>query len=248
MRTVAPLALLLAACAPKAGEVTALTEQNAALDARVTALEATVQKITSVVELPADPEREEAAYALATRARAAMDELDLVTARDIVARLVTEYPDTTVGRSAQGIAGTLALVGADATLDGIQGWVRGEHVLDADKTTLLIFFEAWCPHCQREVPAVQQTWVDLKARGLDVVGVTSFSRNTSQADMDAFLDSAGVAFPVARDDGTLSQRFGAEGVPHAVIIRNGKIAWLGHPGTLSPADNPGALEGFLPGE
>jgi hypothetical protein len=66
--------------------------------------------------------------------------------------------------------------------------------------------------------------------------------------MDDFLDTAGVTFPVARDGGSLGERFGAEGVPHAVLIRAGKVVWLGHPGTLSPTDNPGALEGFLPGE
>ena len=246
MRVAAILAVVLSACAPKGGDVASLAAQNQALEARVAALEETVERISMVVDIPADPQREQEAYELATQARDAMDALDLATARDIVGRIMSEYADTTVGRAAEGIAGTLALVGTDADLDGVQGWIRGEHTVIAENTTLLVFFEAWCPHCQREVPVIEKTWTDLRAQGLDVVGITSLSRGTSDAAMESFLDESGVTFPVARDNGSLSTRFGAEGVPHAVLIRDGKIAWLGHPGTLSRAENPGALERFLP--
>jgi peroxiredoxin len=228
------LILCLTACAGRA--------RVRELEERLEVAEARLRFVSDMLDLPSDPERENQANLLATEAQAAMDAMDLEKARDLVARLATEYGDTSIGRAAAEVLPQLSLIGSPAGEFKPAGWVRGEMAVNPARTTVVVFFEAWCPHCQREVPNVQAAWTRLRDRGLDVVGVTSFSRDTTPEQMAEFLDSAGVGFPVARDDGSLSERYAAQGVPHAAVLRGGKIAWIGHPASLED----GALEKLLP--
>ncbi len=204
MRLVVPL-LLLGACAPKARPDVAaqLTE----LRQRVDMLEGEVALLKGAVGLPGDPER----------------------ARDLVERLVNEYGDTQMGSAAMEVAERLAVIGSPAGKLDVVRWIRGEGTLRDDKVTLVVFFEAWCPHCQREAPSLEARHVALRDEGLAVIGVTNLSRGTTDADMASFLDEAGITFPVAQEDGTLSRRYRVEGVPSAVLIRGGSVVWTGHP-------------------
>lgn len=237
MRLFVPLAALAlaAGCNPKpGGDFDAMVKKNEELEARVAELESKMDRVAEIVQLPAAPEREEEAMKLADEVRTAMDAMEMEKARDGLKKLVEEYGDTTVGRSAVDISKQYDVIGADASLP-VSTWVQGEHTMNPEHTTLLVFFEAWCPHCQREVPNVQKTWTDLKGQGLDVVGVTSFSRGTTDEQMSEFLTTGSVGFPVAKDDGTLWGQYGAEGVPYAVIAKGGKVTWVGHPGNLDEA-------------
>lgn len=237
------LSLALLGCGAKGAspsEITALQEQNAALEARVAKLEDTLERVMQVVTVPASPEREEAAYKVAMQIRGAMDELDLIKARELLTQITTDYGDTTFAAQAAELLKQLAIVGNDATLDGVDRWLLGEHgPIDAEKTTMLVFFEAWCPHCRNEIPVIQKVHDTMAAEGIDVIGVTGLSRGTSEEDMAAFLSENNVSFPVAYDTGVLGQRYGAAGVPHSAIIRGGKITWVGHPGTLTSEDAAG---------
>ena len=80
---------------------------------------------------------------------------------------------------------------------------------------------------------------DHPADQVDVIGITGLSRGTTEEAMAEFLGENNVSFPVAYDSGVLGQRFGAAGVPHSAIIRDGKIAWVGHPATLTGEDAAG---------
>jgi thiol-disulfide isomerase/thioredoxin/outer membrane murein-binding lipoprotein Lpp len=229
--------LLLAGCGARSStDVEALAEKTARLEARVEALEGLLDRVTAVVELPAEPEREQAALGLAEEIRADLDALRMAEARDGLERLVRDYSDTMVARSAGDLLDTLEIIGQPATELPVAGWLQGEHTLDPERTTLVVFFEAWCPHCQREMPELARTWEALSGEGLDMVGVTSLSRGTTEEEMTAFLDEGEVGFPVARDDGRLWATFRAEGVPHAVVLKGGEVRWVGHPAMLEDGD------------
>lgn len=225
----------LAGCAPRAAtpEVQALAEQVQALQARVTELETFQQRVEMVVDLPEDPEKEMAALDLAYEARDALGAGESAQAVALLERIVNEYPDTQVAPAAQEMLGELRIIGSDAGDLDVVGWVQGEHTLDPQALTILVFFEAWCPHCKREMPSMQATYEALDDSGLDVVGVTNFSRSTSESAMQEFIDEAALTFPIGRDDGSLSRRFAANGVPHAAVVRGGKVEWIGHPSELT---------------
>jgi len=226
--------LLLTACASRAAQNTAVLQAEIAdLRARVTSLEGQVRNLASDVDMPGDPVREQEAVEIAIQARAAMDSMNMELARELVDQLVRDYPDTQLGQAAVEVAERLALIGAPAPPLRVERWFRGKGTIDPKRTTLLVFFEPWCPHCRREAPSLQARHLALRDEGLDVVGLSSFNRGTTDADMSAFLDGAGVTFPIGHEDGNLSVLYQIQGVPAAVLIHHGKIAWTGHPSEVT---------------
>ena len=106
------------------------------------------------------------------------------------------------------------VVGKDA-LFVAKEWLQGEDDLDSHRASLLVFWEVWCPHCKREVPALQKTADTFGPQGLGVVGFTQLTRGPKRPQLDKFLDDNGVAYPIALDDGTMSKHYGVSGVPAA---------------------------------
>ena len=148
---------LLAACTSGAARTTAALQAEVAdLRARVNSLEAQVRALSTGGDVGGDPAREQAAVEIAIQARAAMDSMNMDLARELVDRLVQEYPDTQIGQAAVEVAERLALIGAPAPPLTVERWFRGKGKIDADRTTLLVFFEPWCPHCRREAPSLQE--------------------------------------------------------------------------------------------
>lgn len=127
-----------------------------------------------------------------------------------------------------------AVVGKEALLEA-QSWVQGTAALDEKPATLFVFWELWCPHCKREVPELQERYQTYGPQGLNVVGVTRLTRDTPPAKMLAFLEEKGVTYPVAVDDGTMSEHYAVSGVPAAALVKEGKVVWRGHPAKLSEA-------------
>lgn len=240
MRTLL-LSLLLAGCAARDNR--ALQAEIADLQARVQSLEETMAKVEGVVELPGSPEDENAAMIYGMRIREAMDKFQMERARDLVTELIETYPNTTLGRAAVDLAERLEVIGTPAGKLDVVAWLQGEASFDKDRLTLVVFMEEWCPYCRKEAPELQARHEALDGSAVDIIGMTNLSRGTTEESMLAFLSESGVTFPVGHDSGLLSTRFRIETLPSAVLIRDGKVVWSGHPGQMS-AD---VLLGFLSG-
>ncbi len=94
---------------------------------------------------------------------------------------------------------------------------------------VLIFLAHWCPHCQAEVPRIQQ-WVD-ETGGPDGVGLygvaTSTDRFRPNYPPGAWLDGEGWTPPVILDDQakTLGTTYGVSAFPFWVVVdADGKVA------------------------
>lgn len=85
----------------------------------------------------------------------------------------------------------------------------------------IVFLAHWCPHCQREVPAVQ-AWLD--GGGEPAVPLVSVATSISAARDNyppwSWLDREGWTSPVLVDDedGTVMLGFGGTGFPYWVFI------------------------------
>jgi thiol-disulfide isomerase/thioredoxin len=213
----------------------------AALESKIGQLEAAGGRTA-----PAQPtaQDEQAAQQLYNQVNDLVTEGDYEAARAKLGELQEKYPRTRYGRGAARLAGELAVVGKEAPEDfALEQWFQGESDVDLDsgKPTLLVFWELWCPHCRREVPKLQQAWETYKDKGLQVVGVTKLSRNTTPEQLEQFLDEQKVSYPVAKESGELSRYFAVRGVPAAAVIKDGKVVWRGHPVRLSDE----MIEGWL---
>ncbi len=89
------------------------------------------------------------------------------------------------------------------------------------RPTMIMFVAHWCPHCQREVPVVQQ-WVDDGGlpNGVDLVSVsTAIDASRPNYPPDAWLASEGWTAPVLVDgDNTAAQAVGLSAYPFFVAV------------------------------
>ena len=125
-----------------------------------------------------------------------------------------------------------AVVGKDAIFQA-ERWVQGESSLEEGKATVLVFWEAWCPHCKREVPKLQASYDKLHEQGLNVIGVTQLTRGVDEPKLKAFIEENHLTFPIAKDDGTLGKHYAVSGIPAVAIVKDGKVVWRGNPANLN---------------
>lgn len=240
------LALLMLAGSPaEAGSkrelearVTALEVQLAMLQSRVAACETALSGGgTAAAAAPGPTAAEEAAAAdLLTEAEAAWSDLHADEAKALLARITAEYPNTRTATRARKLTGELAVVGTSAgALDGISMWYSGNATLNRPGITILVFWEAWCPHCQREMPLLAARYDDLHGKGVEVIGLTKVTKSSTDEKVRTFLTDNHVGFPNAKEDGTLSERFAVSGIPASVVVRDGTVIWRGHPAKLDDA-------------
>ncbi len=100
----------------------------------------------------------------------------------------------------------------------------GEEVtIGPDGTAKAIYFVAhWCPHCQEEIPVVQQLLDDgLKPDGLEVYAVsTAVESGQGNFPPEAWLQEEGFQPTTIRDDETSAAfaGFGGTGFPYVVYL------------------------------
>ena len=155
-----------------------------------------------------------------------------------------KYGNTQAAKSARRTYQELQVVGKAIPADwGIEKWFQGESDvnLDGANTTLVVFWETWCPHCQREVPKLQALYDSLRGDGLQVVGLTKINKSSTADKVSDFIKAQNVNYPIAKENGSASTHFGVSGIPAAAVVKDGKVIWRGHPARLSEAQ----LKGWL---
>ena len=188
-----------------------------------------------------DTEKEKKAAEIYREVQASIKAGDMDKAKAKLGEMEKSYGDTRLWKRAQRTKKEIEIIGADAPKEytGVD-WMHGTSDL-ATGTTLVVFWEVWCPHCKREVPSLEARHNKYKSKGLKLVGLTKLSRNKSQEEVMKFVTDSKVTYPIGKEDGALSKAFAVSGIPAAAVVKDGKIVWRGHPGSL----DDGTLEGFL---
>lgn len=105
------------------------------------------------------------------------------------------------------------------------------HFADVYKAgvTLVFFYpKADTPGCTAEACSLRDSYADLRARGLQVIGVSEDKVEAQKK----FQDKYSLPFPlIADEDGSVAKAFGVPAVAgfakrQSFIIKDGKIAWL----------------------
>lgn len=211
--------------------------QHRVVEARVVALETELQALQDRLApmLPPSPEDERASRELLESAMAASEELRWDDARAEVDALLAGYPNTQAARVGAALAEEFEVVGRDALELEVERWFQGSaDDLSDDKATIYVFWEAWCPHCQREVPKLSATYEQYREQGLGLVGLTELTRDVTEEDVAAFIEDNDVNYPIAKEkDQALAVQYGIRGIPAAAMVKEGKVVWRGHPASLS---------------
>jgi thiol-disulfide isomerase/thioredoxin len=206
------------------------------LEAKVVELEtkaAAAPAMKQVKAPAANNADEQAAAALLKEATNASEAMDYDGAKAKIAKLKADFPSTRAARAAQRIDAELAIIGKPAPDLSVEKWFQGNQESLADGTTLVVFWELWCPHCKREVPKMSETHQKWSSKGLNVIGLTKMTRDTTEDAVTGFIKDSGVSYPMGKEAGGMSQAFGVRGIPAAAVVKDGTIIWRGHPGRIN---------------
>jgi thiol-disulfide isomerase/thioredoxin len=120
-------------------------------------------------------------------------------------------PESYVGRKAPAFRAPLLDGQGAVTLASIRG-----------KVAIIDFWATWCAPCIESLPILNNVAASYAARG---VVFHALDVAEERADVRRFLKRTGLTLPVALDEeGEISDAFGADGIPHTVIVdRNGVI-------------------------
>jgi thiol-disulfide isomerase/thioredoxin len=230
------LALLLvggvtvAGCAPSSVE-----DEVAALTERVDTLENQMQTLEAAGGNARLEQEAQQAYTQLNQL-VASNKFDEAKAK--LGEYGTKYAATKLGRSIQGMANELAVIGKDCPSSwGIEKWFQGEDAvrLDGDGTMVVVFWESWCPHCRREVPKLQQMYDKFKGQGLQMIGLTRVNRSATEEAVQDIITQNNVKYPIAKEDGSAATYFAVSGIPAAAVVKDRKVVWRGHPARITEA-------------
>lgn len=225
------------------------------LEEKIAALEAEMNERLTAMEMSVDKKIDDAIQEIAqreTRATAAFREINALVSKgqhkDAKVKMdefTKKYAGTDAAKKAASIQRELAVIGKKAPSEfEIQKWYAGEGEitsLDGPGTTLIVFWEEWCPHCKREVPKMKETYARLQADGLKVIALTQITKRSTDETVTAFVQKNSLEFPIAQEPGKIKSYFNVSGIPAAAVVKDGEIVWRGHPARLSDT----ILKGWL---
>jgi thiol-disulfide isomerase/thioredoxin len=218
---------------PRKAQTAALEARVAELEGRMAALEAAAQRA------PVKPSATEEAKAaeLLTKIEDAIGEGEIDEAVRLIDELNSQYGETRAAARAARIGHELSVIGKRLPQDWrehVSLWFHDAPEPDLDRgVVLLVFWEAWCPHCKRELPRLAEQQRKHEVDGLQVVGMTKVTRSSTLETTSAFLSENDIAFPNAKVDGALSDLFAISGIPAMVVLKDGEAIWRGHPAKVN---------------
>jgi thiol-disulfide isomerase/thioredoxin len=226
----------LIGCADPALEqrVAELEKKVTELDAKGPASAANPVSRAKPEQDPAAKAKEQAAMVLLQAANDAFESAQTEVARAKLEELAKDYAGTRAAARGERMKRELDIFGKAAPELVVDKWYTPQKgSFTEGKATVVVFFEAWCPHCKEEMPNLVSTGSKYKDKGLRVVGLTRVTKSATDEMVQQFIDTYDVNFPVGKDPGALASAFGVAGVPAAAVIKDGKVVWRGHPGRLS---------------
>ncbi len=222
-------------------EIPALQEKVKALEKKVNQLEHNFNQRFLAIEkkiLPAQKQNSELddnAQKKIISIKKLISNEQIALAKEKLAEFLKTYSSTKFASSARKLSQEISIIGMDMTTNwGIETWFQGKDEIDVknQKTTLLLFWETWCGYCHREAPKIQKIYTDYKDNGLQVIGLTKVNGSATPEKVIEFIKKNALTYPIAKEDGSMSQYFKVQGIPAAALICNDKIVWRGNPARL----------------
>ena len=128
--------------------------------------------------------------------------------------------------------GPTLVPGSDVNLDAITGldWVQGEGPATFEPGKVYVFecWATWCGPCVALIPHVNELHKKYYDQGLRVHGMNSWEEGRQKTVDFVKKKGDGMSYPVAYTSGSAFETewldaAGVESIPHAFVVRNGKL-------------------------
>lgn len=103
--------------------------------------------------------------------------------------------------------------------------IQGNFNPDKSEILLIIFWEEWCPYCDKMMYKVENLYRQYRNYGIDMVGVTYLSKTSNLENCKTFIKEHGISFPIFKEDVKASRHFNVHSIPSIRLIYNGKLIW-----------------------
>ena len=155
---------------------------------------------------------------------------------------------------------TLLLVMSASTVEAQKTGIRAPNIdlptLAGDRFDLsklrgnavvVSFWGTWCPPCRKEFPELVRVQAEHAQAGLRVVAVNGRDQERSTDDVERFVSSFSVPFPVALDKrGAVRRAYRIVGQPTTVFIDASGIVRKVHVGLIDPDELDRGIALILP--
>ena len=111
-------------------------------------------------------------------------------------------------------------------------WVKGKSVDISKGVNVVEFWATWCPPCLTSIPHLTETQVKYKDHGVNIIGVTNEPLETVEPFVNRMGEKMEYSVAVDKERSTSNEfmeRYDLRGIPHAFVVKDGKIVWHGHP-------------------
>lgn len=130
-------------------------------------------------------------------------------------------------------------------------WVRGEapKAWEPGKVYILECWATWCGPCVAAIPHVDALYDKYHEKGLNVIGVNVWEDGKDKVEKFLKDKGDGMSYPVAYTGkgGAFENEWlkpaDVKGIPHAFIVKDGKVVLMTHPMQLTEATIEGLLAG-----
>ena len=103
--------------------------------------------------------------------------------------------------------------------------IKGDFDQNKSEFHLIIFWEEWCPYCDKMMRKVEKLYRQYKNEGFDVVGLTNLLKPSTRELCEKFIESHNISFPIIKEGGAAFDHFNVSGVPSIRLIYQGYLIW-----------------------